>query len=284
MVDNNEVTPLVSVLMTAYNREKYIAEAMESVLASIYSDFELIIVDDASTDSTVLIAKQYESNDSRVKVYVNEENMGDYPNRNKAASYATGKYITYVDSDDAIYPHTLQVMIEAATQFEDAALYMCVRSIDEPLNSFQYLNPIEAYELHFRTNGFMETAPLGVLINKNIFETVGGFSGKRMIGDTELWLKIAMKYPIVRLQQNMVFWRQHAGQEYAAGRKYYLVDALQMYKDVLVTTVSPLGSEEGRNYYQKIKKQKYLILFKYLLKKWRIKECYRYFKLMRWIK
>ena len=84
-----------SVLMTAYNRELYIAEAIESVLASTYQDFELIIVDDGSKDKTVAIAKKYESKDSRVKVFVNEQNLGDYPNRNKAASFASGKDIKH---------------------------------------------------------------------------------------------------------------------------------------------------------------------------------------------
>ena len=61
--------------MTSYNREKYIAQAIESVLASTYKDFELIIVDDCSKDNTVGIAKKYEELDSRVKVYVNEFNL-----------------------------------------------------------------------------------------------------------------------------------------------------------------------------------------------------------------
>ena len=76
--------PLVSILMTCYNREKYIGEAIESVLASSYTNLELIIVDDHSSDNTVGIARAYAAKDSRVNVYVNELNLGDYPNRNKA--------------------------------------------------------------------------------------------------------------------------------------------------------------------------------------------------------
>ncbi|MEO8414525.1 MAG: glycosyltransferase family 2 protein [Ginsengibacter sp.] len=95
----NHARPLVSVLMTAYNREKYIAPAIESVSASTYNNFELIIVYDGSSNNTVNIAKSFASIDHRVSVYVNEKNLGDYPNRNKAASYAKGKYLKYVDSD-----------------------------------------------------------------------------------------------------------------------------------------------------------------------------------------
>ena len=99
--------PLVSVLMTAYNRELYIAEAIESVLQSSYTNFELIIVDDVSTDSTISIAKKYSEIDKRVYVYQNETNLGDYDNRNKAASFAKGMLYKYLDSDDVIYPYSI---------------------------------------------------------------------------------------------------------------------------------------------------------------------------------
>ena len=69
--------PLVSVLMTAYNRGKFIAEAINSVLNSSYTHFELIIVDDCSTDNTVVIAQSFAAYDNRVKVFQNEKNLGD---------------------------------------------------------------------------------------------------------------------------------------------------------------------------------------------------------------
>ncbi len=78
------IQSLISILMTAYNREHYITEAIESVLASTYQNWELIIVDDGSKDDTVSIAKSYAAEDARIKVHVNEKNLGDYPNRNRA--------------------------------------------------------------------------------------------------------------------------------------------------------------------------------------------------------
>src|SRR3982751_631540 len=113
--------PLVSVLMTSYNREKYIGFAIESVMASTYQNWELIVVDDCSTDKTLQIAREYEKKDKRIRVYLNEKNLGDYPNRNKAASYANGKYIKYIDADDAIYYWGLQVEIEMMERFPEAA-------------------------------------------------------------------------------------------------------------------------------------------------------------------
>src|SRR5450631_1699837 len=124
--------PFVSVLMTAYNREKYIAEAIESVLASTYTNFEFIIVDDGSVDTTVEIARSFELKDSRVKLYINEKNLGDYPNRNKAASYAKGKYLKYLDSDDMIFKDSLLKMVNAIEKYPDAAMVM-MWAYDDPV-------------------------------------------------------------------------------------------------------------------------------------------------------
>jgi glycosyltransferase involved in cell wall biosynthesis len=138
---------MVSVLMTAYNREKYIAEAIESVLASSFKDFELIIVDDCSKDHTVEIARRYTS-DPRVQVHVNEKNLGDYPNRNRAASFARGKYLKYLDSDDVIYPHGLEVMVSSMERFPEAVLGL-IRSPRNDAPDPAQLSPKEAYVERF---------------------------------------------------------------------------------------------------------------------------------------
>ena len=80
--------PLVTVLLTAYNRERYIVASIESVLAQSCGNFELVVVDDRSSDATLAIAREYERKDSRVRVHANERNLGDYGNRNFAASLA----------------------------------------------------------------------------------------------------------------------------------------------------------------------------------------------------
>ena len=104
-------TPLVSVLMTAYNRDSFIASSIESVLAQTLDDLELVIVDDGSSDHTLEIARSYERLDPRVRVVVNERNLGDYGNRNRAAELARGSFLKYHDSDDLMYPHGLSVMV-----------------------------------------------------------------------------------------------------------------------------------------------------------------------------
>ena len=135
--------PLVSVLMTVYNRDKYIAEAIESVINSTYQNWELIITDNCSTDNSFNIAKQYEAQNDKIKLYLNETNLGQFPNRNRAATYAKGKYIKYLDSDDIIYPHGLETMVNAMEQFPEAGMGFSFYSITDKKFPF-YFNQKEA--------------------------------------------------------------------------------------------------------------------------------------------
>lgn len=204
--------PLVSVLITAFNREGYLPFAIESVLASTYANFELIIVDDHSTDDTVTVAKKYELQDNRVKVYVNEKNLGDYHNRNRAASYASGKYIKYLDSDDIMYPHCLQVMVNCMEAFPDAGFGLCsMADVDKPLPTIA--DPHQAYSEHFNGYGHFNRAPGSAIISRNAFQSIGGFSGKRWVGDTELWFKLAKKFNLVKLPAGLYWDRQHEEKE-----------------------------------------------------------------------
>jgi glycosyltransferase involved in cell wall biosynthesis len=205
--------PLVSVLMTSYNREKYIAEAIDSVLCSSYRDFELIIVDDGSKDRTIEIARQYAGKDQRVKVYLNEQNLGDYPNRNKAASYATGKYLKYVDADDLIYPWGLELLVQMMEKFPDAGWGLC--SLEQDRNRiFPFeLGPKEAYEYNFFGPGLFLKAPLSSIIKREIFEQSGGFAPLRMVGDYEMWHRLARNFPVVLMPHGIVWYREHSEQE-----------------------------------------------------------------------
>ena len=206
--------PLVSVLMTAFNRSQYIGEAIESVLNSSYSNFELIVVDDCSADSTVDIAKKYAEKDSRVHVYQNEENLGDYLNRNLAASYAKGVYIKYLDSDDVIYPHGLEVMVECMEMFPEASFGLSeVAFVHKPHPIL--LAPREAYLQHFLERDIFGRAPGSSIIRTRAFKDIGGFSGLRQVGDFEFWLDLSKTKYLVSMPRDLVWDRTHGEQEQA---------------------------------------------------------------------
>jgi glycosyltransferase involved in cell wall biosynthesis len=205
--------PIVSVLMTAYNREKFIADAIVSVMMSTFTNFELIIVDDCSNDRTLEIAREYALNDSRIKVYVNEKNLGDYNNRNLAASYARGVYIKYLDADDLIYSYSLQSMVDAMEKFPQAALGISHCIIDDFLPYPHLFEPYFTMKSEFFGISILGSGPSAAIIRKSDFWEMGGFSGKRFLGDQELWLKIGSNRPVVKLPPALVWYRRHEDQE-----------------------------------------------------------------------
>lgn len=249
--------PLVSVLMTAYNRELYIASAIESVLKSTYSNFELIIVDDGSKDRTVEIARKYEKADERVRVYVNEQNLGDYPNRNKAASYASGKYIKYVDADDFLYYFGLEIAVALTERYPVAGFGLGAYPDDN--HPFPVLvQPHEIYLENFYNYQHFDRAPGSGLIKLEAFNKVGGFSGKRMIGDYEFWFKISRYYPMVKLPIDLYWNRLHEGQESKTtyAKKNYKLLREQVIHEALAHPDCPLKEDELKVLKKYLRKRK----------------------------
>ncbi|MEM8523937.1 MAG: glycosyltransferase family A protein [Bacteroidota bacterium] len=104
--------PLISVLTPAYNREKYIGEAIESVQAQAIADWEIIIVDDGSTDKTIEIVRAYQAEDQRIILLQNPQNLGISATRNHGLRQIKGKYVAMLDSDDVFLPNKFQRQIE----------------------------------------------------------------------------------------------------------------------------------------------------------------------------
>ena len=169
--DSSEIpmnAPAVSVLLTTYNRESYVAAAIESVLCQTFGDFELLIVDDCSTDRTVEIARAYERLDSRVRVVVNERNLGQFRNRNHAAELARAPLLKYHDSDDLMYPHCLSVMVPMLLSEPRAGFGLSSGSRWSGGPCPMLLTPRMAYQREFFGEGLFFCGPAGA-----IFRTEG---------------------------------------------------------------------------------------------------------------
>ncbi|TXJ00169.1 MAG: glycosyltransferase family 2 protein [Neisseriales bacterium] len=96
--------PIISVVMPVYNAEKYITEAVESILNQTYSDFEFIIIDDCSTDSSYQILQKYAEKDKRIRIFRNDTNRKQAYTKNFAIKLAKGKFIAFMDADDISLP------------------------------------------------------------------------------------------------------------------------------------------------------------------------------------
>ena len=209
-----EIRPRVSVLITAYNREEYVGQAIESALGSRFSDIEVIVADDCSTDATWQLAQKYFS-DPRVRLFRNDRNLGDNANRNRAAAEGRGEFLKYLDSDDVLYPHALDVFVGAMDAFPDAAFGLSEAPNGERPYP-QFLSPREAYTLHFFEADLFGRSPGSSIIRADAFRAVGGFGafkGRGQMGDLDLWLRLAKQFGMLRLPRDLVWDRQHRNQE-----------------------------------------------------------------------
>ena len=134
--------PKVSVLIPAYNVAPYIKECLDSVLSQALQDFEIICIDDASSDNTLEILRQYEDNDNRIHVFTHEKNMGQSCGRNDALKKARGEYVYMLDADDRIMPQALGELYEICSKDRlDIAAFETINFTEE--NKFAYAAEIK---------------------------------------------------------------------------------------------------------------------------------------------
>ena len=118
-MEKHEELPLISVIMPCYNREKYIVEAIESILNQTYTNFEFIIIDDCSTDNTFEIVKEYAKKDNRILALKKDKNYCYVHSLNKGIEIAKGKYIARMDDDDISLPERFEKQVEFLEKNED---------------------------------------------------------------------------------------------------------------------------------------------------------------------
>lgn len=189
---NKYLKPLVSVILATYNRSEYLGRAIESVLDQSYNNFELIIIDDGSTDRTSEVIYEYQ--DSRIKIIKNKENLGFVKSLNKAINYAQGEYIARIDDDDYWCDSR---KLEKQTEFlENNPEYVLVGSgmikIDKEGKEIKrYLFPEKDQELRKKmllTDYFVHP---GVVFRKKGWQAVGGYNEQFYFSqDWDLWARL----------------------------------------------------------------------------------------------
>lgn len=150
-----------------------------------------------------------------------------------------------MDSDDLIYPHGLQVMLDCMRRFPEAALGLS--RPPDPVEPFPMcLDPAHAYARHFFGGGLFSDGPLSAIIRRDCFEKVGCFSGKRYVGDTELWLTLARHFGVVLMPLGLTWWRRHDGQEYALGHRTlsYAAQGFEILQAALKHADCPLTQDQ----------------------------------------
>ncbi|OGZ71071.1 MAG: hypothetical protein A2904_01070 [Candidatus Staskawiczbacteria bacterium RIFCSPLOWO2_01_FULL_33_9] len=204
------MTPLVSVILPTYNREKYITKAIESVFGQSYKNLELIIVNDASTDTTGELISSFAKHNPKITILHNEINLGIVTSLNKGVKVAQGKYIARLDDDDVWCDDK---KIEKQVEFLEKNPEYClvgggVIKIDKNGKEIvRYLLPKEDEYIRkaiLINNVFAHTA---VLFRKDTFQKVGGYDEQfAFIEDWDLWLKMGKISKFYNFQEFFVFY------------------------------------------------------------------------------
>ncbi len=201
--------PLATVVMVTYNSSRFIKNAIESILCQSNDNFELIICDDASKDDTWPIIQQYK--DHRVRAFRNEENIGEYRNRNKALQLSKGEYLIFIDGDDMMYPHGLEFMVKMLHAFPECGMALMQwfrNNIFYPV----VISPEMFYEGVYFDYGFNNVAFTNVLFRTSVLKAAGGLSEKYKAGDSYIRLKIAATSPCLLINDDLTWWRETPGQ------------------------------------------------------------------------
>lgn len=204
--------PVVSVILPVYNGENYVRAAVESVLAQTLRDFELLVVDDGSKDSTPDIMRSYA--DARVR-YVRQENTGVAGAFNHGIRLARGRYISWLSHDDRFLPEKLERQVAALSALEGPAVsYTDVQMIDsrgEVITEYRLPEHDRAELLRsVMTCGLVCMASYSVLYDRRCVEEVGPYSERwRYTQDVEMLMRLARRFPLVRVPELLMQVREH---------------------------------------------------------------------------
>lgn len=201
----NVKDPKITVLMSVYNGEKYLREAIDSILNQTFMDFEFLIINDGSIDKTADILQSY--TDPRIRIVNNEENMGLTKSLNRGLKIARGRYIARMDADDISYPRRLEVQYEYMEKNPDVGIVdNWVNIIDSEGNVTSSLKWNCSSEDIYYTLNFRNCLVHGsTFLRKDLVMDNGGYNETIKVSqDFELWNRISKVAKIHKIQETLI--------------------------------------------------------------------------------
>ncbi|MCD6705987.1 MAG: glycosyltransferase [Thiobacillus sp.] len=251
---NTHTTPLVSVLMPAYNHASYVRAAVESVLGQTYGNLELIAIDDASSDATWNVLQSFE--DDRLRRYRHDSNQGAHATLNEALGLARGKFIAIINSDDVYYPARLQKAISClmanqhlgacftrydfidktgrvvrdsdslAADFPDIAKSLGTAAETLERNELQVMSLLARNYLHTTSN---------LICRREVIDQVGTFRRFRYVHDHDFFLRLSHRFPIEVIPESLLGYRFHAANTLAESAAASVAETAAMLAEFLLT-------------------------------------------------
>lgn len=206
-------SPKVTVFIPVYNREHYIGDAIESILAQTFSDFEILLVDDGSTDSSADKIRSF--SDPRIRLVCNEENLGIPKTRNKGVELARGEYMAMLDSDDRAYPKRLEKQIAFLDNHpEYAQVGSWCRMMDAQGRILEKIKrqPALSDDIHAQFLFRCAMSNRSIMARTTILQEFGYRNDFPRCQDYELHVRLAKKFKLGNIPECLVYGRIHPQQ------------------------------------------------------------------------
>lgn len=204
-------TPLISVIMPLYNAERFVGESIENVLRQTVGDFELIVIDDASTDASAEIARAYAAKDNRIVLMHNELNSGAARTRNRALDAARGKFITFMDADDLCSPERFAKQLaffERHPQTDICGSYYTMFGTRGGDGELKIQVPLTHEEIQYQLFFGCPFGMSSVMLRSEPFKRTGIRFRECMAEDYQLWVDLSEHLRMANIPEYLTFYRR----------------------------------------------------------------------------
>ena len=235
-------SPLISVIMPLYNAERFVGESIGNILGQTVGDFELIVIDDASTDSSYDIASRYAAQDARIVLMRNDANHGAAYTRNRGLETARGSFITFMDADDRCSPERFA---------RQTAFFGQHPQIDLCGSYYTMFGPDDAREQKIQMLFGCPFAMSAVMMRSEAFRCSGVQFRDSMAEDYQFWVDLSGHMHMANIPEHLFFYRRWENQLSTSQLDRQTLSAQAIQRDLLRTTLGmTLTDEESRIYTQ----------------------------------
>lgn len=250
-MENNPKRPLISVVMPLYNAERFVGESIESLMAQTLSDFELIVIDDCSTDGSAAVVEELQRRDPRIKLLRNERNLGAASTRNRGLDAARGEFIAFLDADDICIPERFEKQIaflKAHPGVDVCGSYYLIFNDQSDRDHGHYDRlPLTPEEIRCQIFFFNPLGMSTIMLRADALRKTGIQFRNCVCEDYKLWADLSDRLTMANIPECLIRYRQWEEQTSARHQQRQVESALEIQRELLARrTGIVLSDDEAR--------------------------------------